>query len=295
VTKREKCKNTSEKTMNQLIEEYDYKRPQRGQFIDAEITQIEHDRILLDLGAKIDAIVTPQELKKTDEEIIEDLSEGDIVPVYVLHPPNKIFKPTVSLQRGIEKLDWDQAEAVRKSKEIIKLEITGQNRGGLLVKFGNIQGFLPASLMPSGARSSKKDSWKKIKNGLIGEEIYLKIVEVKPHKKRLILSGLEDQKDIIQAVYDDISVGDIKKGIVVNLVEYGAFVFLCGAVGLLHISELEWVELDHPSDMLQVGDKIEVKILEVDVENKRISLSRKALINPFAERSLLVKQTSGQD
>lgn len=266
--------------MSKLLDDYDYNRPKRGQFMDAEIMQIEHDRILVDLGAKTDAVVPVRELKNTDEAILEDLSEGDMVPVYVMQPPTMMQKPTVSLQRGVEKQDWNRAEQLLKSKEIIQLKISGHNKGGLLVKFGNLEGFLPASLMPTVARASDREIAEKIKSNLVGESVYMSVIEVKSKADRLIFSARENQDEIKQKMYQDLQPGDSRNGIVVNLVEFGAFVDLFGVDGLLHISELAWVRLEHPSEVLSVGDKIEVKILDVDPENERVGLSRKALINP---------------
>jgi small subunit ribosomal protein S1 len=268
------------KSMSKLLDEYDYNRPKRGQFMDAEIMQIEHDRILVDLGAKTDAVVPVRELKNTDESILEDLTEGDMVPVYIMQPPTMMQKPTVSLQRGIEKQDWNRAEQLLESKEIIQLRIVDHNKGGLLVKFGNLEGFLPASLMPTVARASNREMAEKIKSNLIGERVYMSVIEVKSKADRLIFSARENQDEIKQKMYQELQPGDIRNGIVVNLVEFGAFVDLFGVDGLLHISELGWIRREHPSEVLSLGDKIEVKVLDVDPENGRIGLSRKALINP---------------
>jgi small subunit ribosomal protein S1 len=268
------------KSMSKLLDEYDYNRPKRGQFMDAEIMQIEHDRILVDLGAKTDAVVPVRELKNTDESILEDLTEGDMVPVYIMQPPTMMQKPTVSLQRGIEKQDWNRAEQLLESKEIIQLRIVDHNKGGLLVKFGNLEGFLPASLMPTVARAFNREMAEKIKSNLIGERVYMSVIEVKSKADRLIFSARENQDEINQKMYQELQPGDIRNGIVVNLVEFGAFVDLFGVDGLLHISELGWIRREHPSEVLSLGDKIEVKVLDVDPENGRIGLSRKALINP---------------
>ncbi|MEJ2486077.1 MAG: S1 RNA-binding domain-containing protein [Anaerolineales bacterium] len=268
------------KSMSKLLDEYDYNRPRRGQFMDAEIMQIEHDRILVDLGAKTDAVVPVRELKNTDESILEDLTEGDMVPVYIMQPPTMMQKPTVSLQRGIEKQDWNRAEQLLESKEIIQLRIVDHNKGGLLVKFGNLEGFLPASLMSTVARASNREMAEKIKSNLIGERVYMSVIEVKSKADRLIFSARENQDEIKQKMYQELQPGDIRNGIVVNLVEFGAFVDLFGVDGLLHISELGWIRREHPSEVLSLGDKIEVKVLDVDPENGRIGLSRKALINP---------------
>lgn len=268
------------KSMSKLLDEYDYTRPKRGQFMDAQIMQIAHDRILVDLGAKTDAVVPVRELKNTDEAILEELNEGDVVPVYIMQPPSMMRKPTVSLQRGVEKQDWSRAEQLLKSKGIIQLEIVGHNKGGLLVRFGNLEGFLPASLMPTVARASNREIGEEIKSNLVGERVYMSVIEVNSKKDRLIFSARENRNEIKQKMYQDLKPGDNRNGIVVNLVEFGAFVDLLGVDGLLHISEIDWTRIENPSEVLSISDKIEVKILDVDPENERIGLSRKALINP---------------
>lgn len=271
---------TTNKNMSKLLDQYEYDRPKRGQFRVAKIMQIDHDSILVDLGAKTDAVVPVRELKNTDEAILEDLSEGDMVPVYIMKSPGMMRKPTVSLQRGVEKQDWIQAKKLLENKEIVHLKIIGRNKGGLLVKFGNLEGFLPASLMPTVTRVSNRNITEKIKSNLVGERVYMSAIEVKPKAERLIFSCRANQEEIKQKRFKDIQPGDILRGIVVNLVDFGAFIDLFGVDGLLHISELSWIRTDHPSEILSIGDKIEVKILDVDQKNGRIGLSRKALINP---------------
>jgi len=270
-------------SMSNLLDEYDYNRPKRGQFIDAQIMQIEHDRILVDLGAKTDAVVPVRELKNTDEAILEDLSEGDMVPVYILKPPTMMQKPTVSLQRGVEKRDWNRAEQLLESKEVIQLTISGHNKGGLLVKFGNLEGFLPASLMPTVARATSREMAEKIKSNLVGEEVYVMVIKVEPKLKKLIFSARIEKEKLLPKLYAELEVGDIRRGIVVNLVDYGAFIDLLGIDGLVHISEIDRARIEHPSEVLGLGEKLEVKILSINEENRRIGLSRKAMINPIEE------------
>jgi len=269
------------KNMSKLLDEYDYNRPKRGKFMDAEIMQIDHDRILVDLGAKTDAVVPVRELKNTDEAILNDISEGDMVPVYILQAPTRMDKPKVSLQRGIEKQDWDRAEQLLESKKLVQVEIVGSNKGGLLVKLGNLEGFLPASLMPTVARAANREIAEKIKSNLVGESVYMRVIEVNSKADRLIFSVREAQDKIRKRMYKNIQPGDVRNGIVVNLVDFGAFIDLFGVDGLLHISEIGWERLEHPSEALSLGDKIEVMVLNIDPENERIGLSRKALINPI--------------
>jgi small subunit ribosomal protein S1 len=277
--------------MGQLLKEYSYTRPEKGDFLEAEIMQIDHDRILVDLGAKTDAVITPREYKQTDEKILKNLSEGDLVDVYVLSSPTMLQKPRVSLQRGMERADWDQAKNLMKEGTVSAYEITGKNKGGLLVQFGHIEGFLPASLMPSVSRAPNRKVAEETKSNLVGEEVYLKVIQADSRKKKLIFSAREDEDEITLKRLANLKPGDVASGIVVNLVDYGAFIDLFGIDGLLHISEMEYGRTDHPSDILNYGDKLEVKILEIDEENNRVSLSRKALVDPM-EQDTIELQTS---
>ena len=268
-------------SMGQLLSEYAYERPEKGDFMDAEVMQIECDRILMDLGAKTDAVVSRGELKRTDDDILEDLSEGDIIQVYVLQPPSMLQKPQVSIQRGLEKTDWDRAEVMEKNGTIEKFTITGKNKGGLLVQFGRLEGFVPASLMPTVSRAPGRKIAEKIKANLVGEEIYLKVIQADARRRKLILSARESEDEIARARMRELEPGTVVNGIVVNLVDYGAFIDLFGVDGLLHISELEWVRTSDPAEVLELGQKLEVKVLDLDPEEERISLSRKALLDPI--------------
>ena len=272
--------------MGQLLQEYSYTRPEKGDFLEAEIMQIDHDRILVDLGAKTDAVITPREFKRTDESILEGLNEGDLVDVYVLSSPTMLQKPRVSLQRGMERADWDRAKKMMKEGTVSTYEITGKNKGGLLVQFGHIEGFLPASLMPSVSRAPNRKVAEVTKSNLIGEEVFLKVIQADSRKKKLIFSAREDEDEITIKRLSNLKSGDVVSGIVVNLVDYGAFIDLFGIDGLLHISEMENGRTDHPSDILNYGDRLEVKILEIDEENKRVSLSRKALVDPVEQETI---------
>lgn len=206
---------------------------------------------------------------------------GDTVPVFVLRSPGMFQKPRVSLQRGMEKSDWDQAEAIIEEDRVAKYEIIGKNKGGLLIRFGHLEGFLPASLMPTVARVSGRRLTNKIKENLVGESVYLKVIQADAGRKKLILSAREDQNELSRLRMDELQPGDIVTGIVSNLVDYGAFIDLLGIDGLLHISEINYTHIDDPADVLEPGEKIELKIIAIDEEKQRISLSRKALLNPI--------------
>lgn len=287
MNQRIKAATATKNKFKQLLDQYDYVRPKKGDFMEAEILQIDDNRILVDLGLKTDAVVTANELKKTDDEIIEDLNIGDFVPVYILNPPTMMRKPAVSLQRGLEKQDWDKAGELLHDKSLLRATVSGKNKGGLLIKFGKLEGFLPSSLLPTVSRAPNRKAAEIIKMNLIGEELVLQIIEVNKYRKRLIFSAREDSDGIEKHVMDEIFESQIRTGIVVNLVEYGAFIDLLGVDGLLHTSEMAEEEPEDPNEILNLGDKIEVKILNINEDNKRISLSLKGLSESVNEFSAL--------
>ncbi len=274
----QKTKTKKDVNFAKLLDQYEYERPKKGDFIDAEVMTIENDRLLLDLGGKTDAVVTPKEMKNTDPDLIEELSIGDFVPVYVKMPPTMLNKTRVSLQKGVEKEVWDRAEKLLEENQAIELKVVDKNRGGLLVKFGRVKGFIPASLVPVAARFRNRKLKEKIKSSLIGEKIFLKVIQADSKRNKLIFSMRDASSELEEKRLKQLSAGDIVEGIVVSIEDYGAFVHLNGVDGLLHISEMSWDRVEDVSEIMSVGDKVEVEILDIDPEEKRVKLSRKRLL-----------------
>jgi small subunit ribosomal protein S1 len=268
----DQTKNVTSQKFSKLLDSYTYEKPRKGQFYDAEIVMIDNDRILLDLGGKMDGIVPRRELQTMDEEELDKLNVGDIVPVYVNKGSNLFSKPMVSIQKGAEKKDWESAQSLLVKGGVTELEIIGKNKGGLLVKFGRLKGFIPASLTPIIARMRKKSLKEKIKRMLVGRTIYAMPIQVRPQNNKLVFS-VRDASDVTEErVFDQISEGDHQVGIIVSLEDYGAFVNLNGVDGLLHISNMSEEKIDHPSDFLEIGDEVQVRVISIDREKKHISL-----------------------
>ena len=259
-----------------LLETFEGIWPRRGQFLKGRILQIEEDAILMDVGAKRDAVIPRWEIDKLDSEQHENLKPGDQLPVYVLKTPIGDEHLLVSIERGLEFEDWDRAKACLSSGEVLDLEVTGLNRGGLTVQFERIQGFVPNSHTPGlkrGMRNEKRDAFKREK---VGTKMALKFIEVNRSRRRLLLSGRTAEKEKLMQRLHELDRDQVIQGKVVHIVDYGAFVDLGGVDGLVHISELDWRRVKHPSDVVNIGD--EVKVKEVDVERERVSLSRKSLL-----------------
>jgi small subunit ribosomal protein S1 len=261
-----------------LLTQYDHQPPQQGQVLQATIIQKDKDGILVDIGIKRDALIPARDLSKIDPAYLDQLSPGTLVPVFVLGQSEESGELQLSLSRGLEDQLWEKAEKYMQEKTTLELDVLGHNRGGLIIRFESLRGFLPFSLVPDlqGVRSPKRAD--AIKNGLVGKALPVKITEVDRSRNRLILSAEAAQKEILQKRFEEIKKGQVVTGKVVKILDFGAFVDLGAVDGLVHITQLAWKKPNHPSEVVKLGDEIEVKIIDVDVERQRISLSRKAML-----------------
>jgi len=265
-----------------FVDNYDYDRPQRGEILKGVILDIGDNSILLDVGLKRDAIVTSQDLDKVDQEILDDLEEGDEVFVSVIRTPVGDDDLLVSLNRGIAYESWVKAEEYMEADELLELEIIDQNKGGLLVEFDNLRGFVPNSHIPSLRRGTSDKKQNEVKAEMIGDTLPVKVIEVNRKQRRLVFSARVAQREQRERRLKELEVGDIIESRVVNVVDFGVFVDLDGVDGLVHKSEIAWDRVYDPSKYFSVGDEIEVEVVDIDVERERVSLSRKALLpNPW--------------
>jgi len=262
----------------ELLEDYENVRPHRGQIVQGEVLEVTDESIFLDIGAKRDAIVPHRELASLDDAVFEDISIGDQVPVYVTDTYGYDDELLVSIERGLEQQDWERAEEYLASSETLTLDVVGYNKGGLLVAFGRLTGFVPNSMTPGLPRGLSRNQKQIAKSKMIGMTLHLKAIEVDQSKKRLVFSGREAEKELREQRLQELEPGEKVTGIVSNVVDFGAFVDLGGVDGLIHVSRLSWEDVDHPSDVLQPGDKVEVLVKDVDRERERISLDRRALL-----------------
>lgn len=273
----------------ELIEAYDFPQPKRGDIIHGEILRIDEDVVFIDIGSKRDAMVPYREVEQLDEAFLNKLSAGDTVPVYVTQTPLGSDQLIVSLERGLQELDWERAIELQKEDTSIELNVVNYNKGGVVVEFGRIQGFVPNSHIPALQNVYAKDERTSHKSKMVDSTLHLKIIEIDPQKERFVLSAKAAQKEQRRERLKTLSVNDDVSGEVVNLKPYGAFVDIGdGIVGLLHISCMSWKHIAHPREMFSVGDEIEVRIDKIDIEQEKISLNHKVLLpNPwetFAEK-----------
>ena len=267
-----------------FVDHYDVDKPQQGEILKGTILDIQESSILLDVGFKRDAIIPGQDLEKVDQELRQGLAVGDEIIVSVIRTPVGDDDLLVSLNKALAQKTWVKAEELAKSEELVELEVVDQNRGGLLVAYENIRGFVPNSHIPSIRRGMSTQKTGEIKAKLMGDLLPVKAIEVDQKESRLVFSARVAQKDQRQKRLKEIEVGTVIKSRVVNIVDFGIFVDLEGVDGLVHKSEIDWVRVNKPSKLFKAGDEIEVKVVGVDLEKGRVSLSRKALLpNPWHE------------
>ncbi|OGO33743.1 MAG: hypothetical protein A2W35_12315 [Chloroflexi bacterium RBG_16_57_11] len=261
-----------------LLTQYEHQLPQQGQVLQATIIQKDKDGILVDIGIKRDTMIPARDLSKLDQAFLDELTPGMQIPVFVVGHSEESGEYQLSLSKGLEDQLWENAEKFMQDGTTLNLVVLGHNRGGLIIRFESLRGFLPFSLVPElqGVRSPKRaDS---IKNGLVGKALPVKITEVDRTRNRLILSAEAAQKELLQKRFEEIKKGQVVTGKVVKILDFGVFVDLGTVDGLVHITQLAWKKPNHPSEVVKLGDEIEVKIIEVDAERQRISLSRKAML-----------------
>ncbi len=281
------------------LDALDFPQLRPGDIVDGHIISVSPTEILVDIGYKADAVVDSRELARLDPEFLASLAVGDPVTAYVLQPEDRDGNVVISLARAQQEQDWRLAEELLASQEVFEGVVTGYNRGGVIVRVGRVRGFVPASQLSSrwqarqDAQADPEERWA----SLLGEKLQLKVLELDRQRNRLILSerlALRDwRRDRKEQLLSQLKKGDVLKGVITSLTDFGAFVDLGGADGLIHLSELAWHRVDHPSEVVHVGQKVEVYVLNVDEERKRIALSlRKMLPEPWS--LITEKYTLGQ-
>ena len=252
----------------------------RGQIVTGVIASINDNEVLVDVGAKSEGLIAGREMETLDAETRAALHVGDEIEVYVLRAEDRQGHPILSIRRAQEAQDWIQAEEYLESKENYDSTISGYNKGGLIVNFGMVRGFLPASQVSQTRRRQASGGTPSERWGdMMGQEITVKVIEVNRGQNRLILSERAASREMREErraeLIEKLEVGQILEGTVVRLTDFGAFVDIGGADGLIHLSELAWKHINHPKEVVKVGDKVMVEVINIDPERQRIGLSRK--------------------
>lgn len=262
-------------TMDELLAEADgVKRAATGETVTGNVLSIRKHEILIDLGARGVGVVPRREVA-----FARNLNVGDEVTASVIESEMGDGSILLSLRKAAKEKGWDEIQGRLDGAEVIEVTPFDANRGGLLAEYEGIRGFLPVSQLSAEhyprVGSSDKDEILQRLNSLVGQPMKVRILDANRKDNKLIFSEKEAVKDGLAERFAELHVGDVVKGVVTGVVDFGAFVNVDGVEGLIHISEISWERVNNPSDYVKVGDTVEAKIIAIDKE--RLSLSMKQL------------------
>ena len=269
--------------MEQLLQDssYDLRELEVGEIIEGTIVGFtDSNEVLVDINAKSEGVIPARDLDRVDADIREGLKEGDSIFVQVVRPTSREGNAILSLSRALAEYDWQKAQELLESQELFEGEVSGYNRGGVIVYLGKARGFVPASQLVSDEGRKQDDSDDRFKD-MVGKKLMLKVIEMDRSRNRLILSERQAMRDYRrqqkEKLLSELQVGSVRTGVVSSLAPFGAFVDLGGADGLIHLTELSWRRVQNPTEVVNIGDEVEVKIISVDRERRRIGLSLRQL------------------
>lgn len=276
--------DSNNESMESLMKDEDsgLEFPSQGEIRKGVIASISSTQILVSVGAKSEGLITGRELEQIPAADREALKVGQEVPVYVINPEDQNGNVVLSFVRAQEFIGWDLVEKMVETGEDFDGKIEGYNKGGLIVPVHGLRGFVPASQISMNRRNMTQGDtpdarWAK----MIGQEITIRVIEVDRQRRRLILSeraaNPESRQSLKERIIEELKEGEIRTGRVTSLADFGAFVNINGADGLVHLSEISWERIQHPSEALEIGQEVKVKIISIDREKKRIGLSIRAL------------------
>ena len=257
-------------------------QPQTGDIRHGVVVDKRAGELLIDIGYKSEGIVTGREVDRLEGDF-KEMTIGDEVPVYVMRE-DRDGNLLLSISRARAESDWKHAEELLESQDMFTGSVSGFNRGGVIVKIGQVRGFVPASQLSSESQSQQlsegepDNRWMK----LMDAELRMKVIDLDRRRNRLILSERvairEWRREQKEKLLETLEENTVCEGVVSSLADFGAFVNLGGADGLIHLSELSWGRISHPKEVVSIGEKINVMVLNVDRERKRIGLSLRRLL-----------------
>ncbi|MDE2635898.1 MAG: S1 RNA-binding domain-containing protein [Chloroflexota bacterium] len=282
--------------MRDAVEELDFaalleeslaeSRIERGDIVSGTVLSIDNQGLIVDIGWKQDGIVTRGDIERMGMHTA-DFQVNAEIDVAVVNLNDSDGNLILSAAQARQNEDWKRAEELMNSETIWAGEIADTNKGGVIVGFGHLRGFVPASHVIDLPRGLKEEERLERLQQMIGNTISVKVIEVNRKRRRLVFSQLEAEQENRaarkEALLRELTEGASRKGVVSGLCDFGAFVDLGGADGLIHISELAWRRVRHPSQVVAVGDEVEVYVLNLDDQGKRIGLSLKRMQpNPWS-------------
>ena len=246
----------------------------QGETINGKVLSVRKHEILVDLGAYGVGLVPRREVNFS-----KSLEEGEEVTASIVDTELDSGYVLLSLRKAVKDKGWDDIAAKMENGDIVEISPFDANRGGLLVEYEGIRGFLPVSQLSAEhyprVSSADKDEILQRLNSLVGKSIKVRILDADKKANKLIFSEKEAVKDGLAERFDKLKIGDVVKGVATGVVDFGAFVNVDGIEGLIHISEISWERVNNPSDYVKVGQPVDAKIIAIDKE--RLSLSMKQL------------------
>jgi small subunit ribosomal protein S1 len=296
----EQSNNTSNQTMESLLNEQELNidLPQAGEIRKGHIASVGSSQVLVSIGAKSEGVVAGKELEQLSAEERSALEVGQEVYVFVISPEDSNGNVVLSLKRAQEQISWENVDKMLEENSAIDSKIIGFNKGGLIVAVEGLRAFVPSSQISAIRRmqssgDTPEQRWQK----MVGEPISVRVIEVDRERRRLIVSekaaSTESRQSIKERVLDELKEGEVYTGRVTSIANFGAFINVNGADGLVHLSEISWDHIEHPREALEVGQEVKVKVINIDREKKRIGLSIRVLQDdPWKSR--LEKYSVGQ-
>ncbi len=257
----------------ELVPDYDATFPtiNEGEVVHGTVVRVDKDEVLVDIGYKSEGVIPVSELSiRRSVNPADEVSLGEEIDALVMQKEDAEGRLILSKKRARFELAWKAIEAAAESGEAVNGRVIEVVKGGLILDLG-VRGFLPASLVDIRRVQDLEE--------FTGKELRCKVIELNRSRNNVVLSRravLEDErKEMRQAILDRLNPGDVVDGQISNIVDFGAFVDLDGMDGLIHISELSWSHVNHPSEVLEIGQTVKVKVLDIDRERQRISLGLK--------------------
>ncbi len=259
-------------TMDDLLAAHEIEQLKTGDVIEATVTSVKKHEVWVDLGAHGVGVILRREVGHGQK-----LEEGAKVTVSVIDPELDEGYALLSMRRAAKDRGWDELQKVFEDGEIVEISPYDANRGGLLVELEGIRGFLPVSQLSAGhyprVSGADKDEILQKLNALTNQTLRVRILDISRKDNKLIFSEKEALKDDMQERFAELKVGDVVKGVVTGVIDFGAFVNVDGIEGLIHISEISWERVEDPRKYLKTGEEVEAKIIAIDKD--RLSLSLK--------------------
>jgi len=285
-------------TMEALLEEQGLSLdfPSPGEIRKGYIATIRDNEILVSVGTKSEGVISGRELEAIPADERAAFKVGQEIPVYVVAPEDPNGNVVLSYVRAREEQDWVVVEDLMASSETYESKVVGYNKGGLIVPVGGLRGFVPASQISLVRRTSSSGDTPEQRYGkMVGDPIKVRVIEVDRERRRLILSerlALQETRETLKdRLLDELEEGSVRSGRVTSLADFGAFVNIEGADGLVHLSEISWDRIQHPNEVLKVGQEVKVKVISVDRERKRIGLSiRQLQDDPWTQKAGHLKE-----